>query len=312
MKLAEIFTDNMVLQANKPIRIFGTGAGKVEINFDGEIYSETFEGEKWVTELPSRDYGGKYTLGIKLNDKKITLKNVTFGDVFLFAGQSNVQFTIAEENPREKSFTRKDVRYYVQDRLEKHDGLHSADGWRISGDGTTDKWSALGYHFAVGYNEKKKVSTGVVGCFQGASVIRSWLPKELLDDEVYLPPDKMHGDYTAEVWSAWNGDSKLFGHTFLPVAPFAFKGVLWYQGESDTTVWEGKIYKKFLSRLVKGWRNALRDEELPFLIVGICDLDYRDDEGWHSIQRAQKEFAEESENVGFISSSDVCAHFDIH
>ena len=106
--------------------------------------------------------------------------------------------------------------------------------------------------------------------------------------------EKMHGDYRTEPYAFRNRDSALYEHTFLPLVPFSFKGIIWYQGESDTTIEESKIYKEFLKRLIQTWRKDLDDEEMPFVIVQICDYVYRDDEGWKGIQKAQEEFAQEN------------------
>ena len=49
-------------------------------------------------ELPPQPYGGVFEILVRLQDECIVLKNIAFGDVFLCAGQSNMQFSIAEEN----------------------------------------------------------------------------------------------------------------------------------------------------------------------------------------------------------------------
>ena len=88
--------------------------------------------------------------------------------------------------------------------------------------------------------------------------------------------------------------------------------MIWYQGESNTTVAEGKVYTQLLAGLIKSWREDLKDLELPFVIVEICDYDPRNDDGWRAIQQCQQEVVKVVKNVKTVTSKDVCEHFEIH
>ena len=313
MELAKIFGSGMILQAEKPILFFGTGKGNIKIIFDGKVCERTVTDEKWVVELPScRGYGESCDISFDLNGKKKILYDVTFGDVFLCAGQSNMQFTLAEEAPQSDVVENPMIRYFVSDRIEKHCGQKSDDGWQKCTKNSALRWSAIGYHFAQTYFREKNVPIGVVGCFQGASGIFSWLPGDSLNENLLLPNKSLHGDYYTLPYSVWNGKSMLYEHTFKPLVPFVFKGVIWYQGESDTTLDEGRIYKELLERLILCWRKDLRDDKLPFVIVEICDYNGRNDDGWRIIQQKQRECAKEMDRIICVQSSDVCSHDDIH
>ena len=289
MKLAQLFTDHMILQAEKPVRFFGEGKGTVEIFLCGKEYTNSFEQERWVLELPPQPYGGPFDIQIRLDGEETVLKDVLFGDVFLFAGQSNMQLLVKEEKGKRIEAHYPLLRYYVSDRIENHDGLKSKDGWQVGEKESVGKWSALGFHIAEKYAARKGVPVGAIGCFQGASGMRRWMPARELDESVFVPLKKRHWDSTAEIWSEWNGDCQLYERTFSPLIPFSLKGVIWYQGESDTTVDEGKVYTRLLEKLIKAWREDLKDDDLPFVIVQICDFDPRNDEGWRAIQNCQQE-----------------------
>ena len=312
MNLASIFRDNMVFQAEKPVRFFGTGSGNVEIVLKGSSYAQSFSGETWGMELPAQPYGGVFDITVRLQGEIVLLKNVAFGDVFLCAGQSNMRFAIKEEKGASNVRTDEKIRYFCSDRIEEHDSVKSADGWLLCKEKEIGCWSALGTHIAVEYRKKKDVFVGIIGCFQGASVIRSWIPERELDEDVYVPLEYRLADHVHPIFGAWNGDSQLYQHTFLPIVPFAVKDVVWYQGESDTTIAEGRVYTKLLAKLIKAWREDLRDKELPFVVVEICDCDSRNDEGWRSIQQCQQAISGVVKNVTTVTSKDVCEHFDIH
>ena len=311
MKLADIFCDNMVFQAEKPICFFGEGCGTVEITLKNHTYKESFVGDTWKMELPPQPYGGVFEILVRLDDERIILKNVAFGDVFLCAGQSNMQFSIGEENGATETKDDLQIRYTLSSAMKKHSGLQSG-GWMICKEGEVSSWSALGLHIAQYYRKKKDVFVGIIGCFQGASVIRSWLPTRALDESVYVSMEERHPDNWHEEYGVWNGDSFLYKKKFLPIIPYAMKGVIWYQGESNTTISESKVYMELLSRLISSWREDLEELELPFVVVEICDFDGRNDEGWKAIQSCQQKIVNYCKNVKTVTSKDVCESDNIH
>ena len=71
MNLNPIFTTGVILQAQKPVRIFGEGAGKVTVTLGGKTAQTVSAGGKWVLELPAFDYGGPYTLEVTLDGEKL-------------------------------------------------------------------------------------------------------------------------------------------------------------------------------------------------------------------------------------------------
>lgn len=305
MKLANIFCDNMVFQAEKPIRFFGEGSGEVEITLKNNTYKESFYGDSWKMELPPQPYGGVFDILVRLQDECIVLKNVAFGDVFLCAGQSNMQFSIGEENGATETRDDANIRYIVAGGLQP-------SSWMICKEGKVSSWSALGLHIAQHYRRKKDVFVGIIGCFQGASVIRSWLPNRALNQSVYVPMEERHADNWHEEYGLWNDDSFLYQKKFLPIVPYSMKGIIWYQGESNTTISEGKVYTELLARLISSWRADLNAPELPFIVVEICDFDGRNDEGWKKIQDCQQEIGNYCKNVRTVTSKDVCESNNIH
>ena len=71
MRLNALFCDGAIFQANKPVRIFGTGGGTLEIEFCGKTYSEEKTGACWCMELAPCDYGGPYEMTVTM-DGRIT------------------------------------------------------------------------------------------------------------------------------------------------------------------------------------------------------------------------------------------------
>jgi sialate O-acetylesterase len=316
MELAKIFTDNMVLQANKPIYIFGNGNGTVKIQFLEKEYIGEFHGERWEMQLPSIPYGGPYEMRIQLSGETKTLKNVMVGEVLLVAGQSNVQFTIGEEICDDPYKCFENLRFFNSTRIEAYEGIKSEDGWVICAENNLKYWSAVGYHVARFLHEHSGVAVGVIGCFQGASIIQSWIAEEIISrPEYYLPEEqcsfnKNHGEYA--LYSQWNQNGLLYKATFRPIVPYGVGNVIWYQGCSNTGLIEAReMYSKYLQVLAESWRKDLRDDKLPFIIIQIADLDGQG-EGWKVLQNAQAEAASLIPNAKLIISRDISETTTIH
>ncbi len=312
MKLAQIFSDGMVFQANMPVRIFGTGRGNIEIEFLGKIYRKQSKSEKWMIELAPQNYGGPYHMRVVLDGEEKHLENIMFGEVLLCAGQSNMQFEIGLEKENENVKPNENIRYFFSDNIERHGRLRSDMGWLLATEENVPDFSALAYHVAEGIVSKKGVCVGIIAAVQGASAIRSWLSEEVLTPEVYIPIEQRHADSSDPAYKAFNQDAACYKETFLPIAPYMVALVIWYQGESDTSVAEGTVYLQLLKKLVLLWRCDLQNKTLPFIIIQICDLDDRMDEGWSVIQKAQEEAQREIPSVQVMTSSDVCEHTQIH
>ena len=101
LSVAEIFTDNMVLQRDQPIKVWGWSEVDTEIVIDflGKNYKGTTDDKgKWVVKMPSFEAGGPYKLSIQGGEEKIILSNILVGDVWLCSGQSNMEWIVANSN----------------------------------------------------------------------------------------------------------------------------------------------------------------------------------------------------------------------
>lgn len=315
MKLNQIFTDHMVFKANKPIRIFGEGKGTVSVEISNNKFTKVCDDEKWIVEIPAMDYGGPYEFKINLDGKEIILQDVYIGEVYLLAGQSNIELSLEFiKYPEDELESNPLIRAYMQDRVVLSPNIRSEDGWMVCGE--TEKlkfWSALGYHMALKIAKSINVAVGLVFCYKGASIIESWLPEYIVEKPEYqIPYEERYLSRSVCKDDPHNKPSALYYSTQQKIAPFSFSSVIWYQGESNTGDGEYKIYGGLLKELISCWRSDLKDNELPFIIIVIADFDARNDNGWKNIQHIQRNIQKEMENVISVESADVCESFDIH
>ncbi|MBR4868425.1 MAG: hypothetical protein IKU10_04640 [Clostridia bacterium] len=311
MELNRIFRSHMVLQANKPVNIFGSGDGTVKVEINGHFAETTANGD-WVLTLPESDYSGPHTMKVTMNEETVILHDIYFGDVILLAGQSNLQFRMNISTYDKSLYKSNDLmRFFCSERPEEGEHFTPTDGWVICDAETVDWWSAVGYHLADFLNEETNHAIGIVGCYQGGSSIQGWLPFEsLANTKAYIPFENRHSQYP------WNKDGFNYDFMFKKLIPFTFKTVVWYQGESNRRIDEAKNYHFMLTTLIDLWRKDLKDLSLPFIVIQIhkyaAVLAGNDSEGWQTVQAAQVKIAETMENVYCVKSADVCEDNDIH
>ncbi len=306
--LNSIFSSNMVMQAKAPVRFFGSGTGNVAITFKGER-KEADSVNGWLIEFDEVDYGGPYDILVELDGIFSTLKNVYFGDVILLGGQSNMQFKLWESSePRENYKANDNVRLFTVDRMEAGEPFSSHDGWVPLSNENAPYFSAIGYYVAHGLASKER-KIGLIACYQGASVIQSWMPK----DVALVPEFKIENRFADHEWfPIWNDDGVLWKNMMERILPFSISSVLWYQGESNASVAEADIYLDMLRALIFAWRRAFKNEELRFIVIQLADHLDRAGYAWEKIQGEQLRAQDEIPFVSTVICRDVCDNIDIH
>ncbi len=317
LKLDPLYCNHAVFQAGKIIRIAGQGDGEITVKINGrEAVALTKDG-RWEAELSPMEYGGPYELTVTDGRESVTVCGIYFGDVFLLAGQSNMQFKVCQgEPPKEGYLHYERIRYFALERIEDdpvYEPHRPKHGWVKCTPEASPYFSSLGYYFAIEYQKKTGRAVGLVACYQGASIIESWMPQAALERANFIyPPEMLFINHTMPAYQAWNKTGLLYDFMFRKTIPYTFSRVLWYQGEANTSELEGQFYTKLLSEMIDTWRADLRDPKLPFTVVQLANLDERNDEGWHSIQRAQLLAGETLPFVHTVVSADISVTDDIH
>jgi sialate O-acetylesterase len=216
-----------------------------------------------------------------------------------WAGMLDEEGEIAAANyPQIRMFTGKPTKTYEpQKEIEGE--------WKICSPETVADFSAVGYLFARDLQKSLKVPVGVVLEAFGASTAESWLPRETLTADPKLKPllDKFDArvslykanptvtdDVAAPAPQTLNSrpgkpgpmrdpvqdqhqPTVLFNGMIAPVAPYAIRGILWYQGESIVGGKSGvELYPHVMETLVKDWRQRWGEGELPFYFVQLAAL----------------------------------------
>ena len=196
LKVAAIFSDNMVLQRNKKIAVFGEDEDgmcvEVMLRFreDGEdrqLYAKTVAIDgKWFLYLPELNEKTGCTLVVTDGDTTKEFHNVAIGEVWFCGGQSNMEFEL-QNIKGGKEYLAKDasnVRFYNVQRKAYIDEAflesEAKTGWEEFDSETAKTWSAVGYLFGKRLSESLGVTVGLVGCNWGGTSASAWMSKETL------------------------------------------------------------------------------------------------------------------------------------
>lgn len=287
MYLAEIFNDHMVLQRNKAICIFGYGKGNGIIEFCGKSYSFESKNEQFKVYLSPLKAGGPFDMTVILNGEKRVIRDILIGDVYIAAGQSNMEFLL-KETANIEYFTNEKIRFFTEPNNvdEENKPIHNSADWIVCKEKKSDDFSAIGYYFANKLQEYSGVPVGVISCSKGGSRVDTWTAPEYVNQESYLAMQTIRcGDYD---YYKFNQNSYLYLNKLLNIVPFTNSGVLWYQGESNRGIVESVYYAKMLEIMINNWRDIWNDN-LPFYIVQVMPyMDNPEMSDWAMI-RAQQE-----------------------
>lgn len=184
IRLPHIFSDNMVLQQNKPVRIWGWADQneKVELQFMGQNRTSTADKNgNWEIVLDPVSYGGPYAIEIKGKNNRITLQNVLIGEVWLCSGQSNMEMPVhgwgsvynheqelADANyPQIRSFNvERGMAVVPKDDL--------GGSWQVCSPKTVKDFSAVAYFFARKLYQELGIPVGIINSSWGGTDIETW------------------------------------------------------------------------------------------------------------------------------------------
>ncbi|MBQ9859191.1 MAG: hypothetical protein IJO76_00745 [Clostridia bacterium] len=199
MKVSALFSDHMVLQRQKPIRVWGEGGGIVTVHIGDATASALCEGGKFLVELPPMEAGGPYTMTVTDAFGEVTLTDVMIGEVWLAAGQSNMEHPLfsaedgfeaaaAADLPNIRFFTVARRSEAGQDRYNWHfEAVRSVDTpWQVCTPDTALRFSAIGFYFARHLQAEEGVAVGVISCNFGGTRIEPWIAKETVETDPRL------------------------------------------------------------------------------------------------------------------------------
>ncbi len=311
MRLADIFCDHMVLQRDMPICVYGTGTGTGSISFCGETVNFTITKEVFRVILSPQPAGGPYDMTVTLNGETTVITDILMGDVYIAAGQSNMEFCMNRALDMEGEDLPK-VRFFKEPHNINDEGVISCDAsisWQLCTPETAAGFTAIGGQFGMDMYHHTGVPVGILSCSKGASCIESWTDPKVTEAEAYRQWMAVpHYDYDRY---GGNHDNWLFLNKLLNLIPYGVSGALWYQGESDRNPETAQNYDKLLEAMIGSWRK-LWGYNIPFYLVQLMPYNEGVNADWATIRAMQEKVARTVDNVYLTTLVDTNETRDIH
>jgi sialate O-acetylesterase len=286
VKIPAVLGDNMVLQQKSLINVWGWAAPgeiiRVRAGWTKTPASvKTGSDGKWSVQLRTSKAGGPYTMSIE-GTNKVLLQNIMLGEVWVCSGQSNMEFTIkmlggwngAYRADREDLITNKysSLRLFTVAKDTSRIPLDTCRGrWAEANPEVVENFSATAYFFGRELSRKLGVPVGLVATSWGGTPAEAWTNLS----------DLRKNDTLAFYWndpnrSGWfpTQPAVLYNAMIHPLLPFAIKGVIWYQGESNRN--DAPLYHILMRTLIGNWRREWHQPDLPFYFVQIAPFNYEE------------------------------------
>ncbi len=309
------YFDGAVLQREKINLIYGTCAKKPVFRFEGMEYQCVSNGKYWHTFLPPMPAGGPYTMEIVYGSQRSSVQ-VFFGDVFLLAGQSNMEWTMAQCISSDKVAQELAAANDNLLRLfnihcdfceDVRDQLNENVPWVSATMSTVEKFSCLGYLFGKYYRAGTDVPVGLVATAVGGTSLTFWqesqTQKKLVQEGVQIFVDKTQPIFTPSI-----GYNALIN----PLTANSYKAVLWYQGESNT---ENELhfscYHSQLAAMINSWRKQFDDSTLHFLMFQLARFE-NNQKGFCEVNFQINKVAESVSHCNVVVTHDLGEFHNIH
>ena len=190
--LNPLFADHMVLQRGMPDPVWGwsTPGSVVTVSIDGvSAKARTDSSGEWVAKLPSLSAGGPYTLTVT-GLQTVTLQDIMVGDVWICAGQSNMEFGIGNAlnaDAETAAANYPNIRLFTVPRATAITPLATAAGqWQVCTpasvrqEGTWNGFSAVGYYFGRDIFQTINVPIGLIQSTWGGTAAEAWTSQKTL------------------------------------------------------------------------------------------------------------------------------------
>ncbi|HEV7330460.1 MAG TPA: sialate O-acetylesterase [Flavisolibacter sp.] len=336
LKLASILQSNMVIQQNKPFKVWGWAPAGETVTIQGDwmktpvnVVAEGANKFLGIIPVPSVKSGDftPHRLTVSSGGETIALNNLLIGETWICSGQSNMQFSMGETIDSAQEVPKANfpnIRLFSGGLNFSNEPLDSISGtWKECTPETVRRFSAVAYHFGRELHQTLNVPVGIIFTGIGASAAQAYVPREVLAadtmlNRVYLQPyltspkskERLTGDFSFEKVTR---PFLLYNAIIHPFTNLSIKGFTWYQGEANRN--ERESYTRLTQALIQSWRKAFGQGNLPFYYVQIAPFWYDNPDTTAAelafFQEAQKNVSQLS-NTAMVVTMDVGAAKDLH
>ena len=325
------FTDGAVLQRGMKVPVWGKAAPgeTVKVEFAGQsLTAKAGDDGKWRVDLEPMEASSEGRV-LKMGD--VEVKDVLVGEVWFASGQSNMECPIWGPAPRYRDGngalmiqkTHKPLVRFVKNKrnwtlapaeLKAEWRKFEPESFDTKGGALT--LSGIAFYYALELHDALGIPVGIVDSSWGGSPIEAWLPRdeiakrpELAKVAAYRISEKKEWKKNPDCPQCWGAEMQpgvLFDGMVAAYAPMAMRGMIWYQGCTNSG--DGDMYAVKMHVLCDGWSSKF---ENPGMKLYFCALAPHKST-WFGAVRAQTKFANEEPRAAIAYLSDVGNHSDIH
>ena len=355
VRLPGLFSDNVVLQQNASVPVWGWAddGESVTVLFRGKKATATATNGKWMVRIGSFKAGGPDELRIS-GKNTLVLKNVLVGEVWICSGQSNMEWPLSKafesQNDIATSANPK-IRLLTVPKLKADEPVPDVKAsWQECNSDTIPTFSAVGYYFGRALQAARKVPVGLIHTSWGGSPAEVWMRRQVLEANPEYNRSILDGYATAiknyqeslAKFEAEQAELKKQGQTadkkppekpfwkpaelyngmIAPLLPYAIKGAIWYQGESNAG--RAYQYRTLFPDMIRNWRQDWGQGDVTFLAVELAPWDKNKkrsleeitaapgESDWAELREAQLLATKVLPKVGLAVITDVGDKDDIH
>jgi len=320
LELNNLFSDNMVLQRNSNVNIWG----KTSPNQVVKVYSswnnittktKADNNGDWLLKINTSSDQSAHQLVISTKNESKIINNVLLGEVWFGSGQSNMQMTfdgyvnepINDSQDIIGKANNGKIRLLTVERKFSSKKLKDFKGkWELSNPQSVRHFSAAAYSFASYINETLNVPVGIIVTSWGGTPAEAWAEKNHLDEN--FKSGVLKNNTNREHYNL----GYLFNGMINPLIPYTIKGALWYQGENNRL--RANNYSKLMQVMVESWRNEWGQGDFPFYFVQIAPFRYDGPNKTSSalLRDSQLDAMHNIVNSGMVSTVDIGDLNSIH
>ncbi|NDW08570.1 sialate O-acetylesterase [Dysgonomonas sp. 520] len=325
IELPTILADNMVLQQQSSVKLWGKAHPRKEVkvipSWNNKAYTVKSDSNgKWLLQVETPVAGGPYEISISDGEETV-LKDILIGEVWFCSGQSNMEMPLKgfPGQPVEggndmiaKANKSTPIRMYTTKNKFSKTPLEDIEGgWTNHTSEDISNWSATAYFFGKYLHETLEVPIGLVVSAWGGSKIEAWMSEDALTSFGEFDLSHLKGDVKPSTQNH-HAPCYLYNAKLHPLINYTIKGFLWYQGESNRD--NPELYEKLHPAFVKNIRNKWNIGDFPFYYVQIAPHGYNDPDGFQAAKLREIQFKNMKEipNSGMVVTMDIGEEKCIH
>lgn len=294
-RLSPVLQRHMVIQQNKPFNVWGYAPKGTRVSISADwlatdvvVTADSSHQFVAILDVPSIQRGDytPHSLNVEADHQSIVLDSLLIGDVWICAGQSNMQFPLKEDEQASYELPRAhhpNIRLFNTVLNFSELPLDSVGGtWELCTPETVKDFSAVGYYLAKKLQDSLQYPIGVIFTGVGASSAQAYVPKNVLQEdsvlnEAYLAPylesprskEHIDGGFSFEKVTR---PYLLYNAMIHPFSRLSITGFCWYQGEANHL--ERESYTRLIQVMIETWRQVFKQGQLPFHYVQIAPFDH--------------------------------------